>query len=75
MKNLLVLLTVIGVLAAAASAASGSGAGSIVISEVFAAGGNSGAPYTNDYVLLLRSSQVLTPEQSGRRDLTPAPRS
>ena len=52
MKKLLVLLTVIGVLAAAASSASGSGAGSIVVSEVFAAGGNSGAPYTNDYVEL-----------------------
>jgi len=51
MKKLLVLLTVMGVLAAASSA-SGSGAGSIVISEVFAAGGNSGAPYTNDYVEL-----------------------
>ncbi|MDX6481495.1 MAG: hypothetical protein QOG85_2005 [Gaiellaceae bacterium] len=51
MKKLLVLLTVIGVLVAAASA-SGSGAGSIVVSEVFAAGGNSGAPYTNDYVEL-----------------------
>ena len=51
MKKLLVLLTVIGVLAAASSA-SGSGAGSIVVSEVFAAGGNSGAPYTNDYVEL-----------------------
>ena len=51
MKKLLVLLTVTGVLAAASSA-SGSGAGSIVISEVFAAGGNSGAPYTNDYVEL-----------------------
>jgi uncharacterized protein len=52
MKKLLVLLTVIGVLAVAASAASGSGAGSIVVSQVFAAGGNSGAPYTNDYVEL-----------------------
>ena len=51
MKKLLVLLTVIGVLAAASSA-SGSGAGSIVVSEVFAAGGNSGAPYANDYVEL-----------------------
>ena len=51
MKKLLVLLTVMGVLAAASSA-SGSGAGSIVISEVFAAGGNSGASYTNDYVEL-----------------------
>lgn len=51
MKKLLVLLTVIGALAAASSA-SGSGAGSIVVSQIFAAGGNSGAPYTNDYVEL-----------------------
>src|SRR5579862_5594864 len=51
MKKLLVLLTVIGALSVAASA-SGSGAGSIVVSEVFAAGGNSGSPYTNDYVEL-----------------------
>src|SRR5579859_4902665 len=51
MKKLLVLLSVIGVLAAASSA-SGSGAGSIVVSQVFAAGGNSGAPYANDYVEL-----------------------
>jgi len=51
MKKLLALLTVIGALLAAASA-SGSGTGSIVVSEVFAAGGNSGAPYTNDYVEL-----------------------
>src|SRR5579871_1024031 len=51
MKKLLVLLTVIGVLAAASSA-SGSGAGSIVVSQVFAAGGNTGAPYTNDYIEL-----------------------
>jgi Lamin Tail Domain len=51
MKKLLVLLTVIGVLAVAASA-SGSGAGNIVVSEIFAAGGNSGASYTNDYVEL-----------------------
>ena len=51
MKKLLVLLTVLGVLAAASSA-SGSGAGSIVVSQVFAAGGNSGASYVNDYVEL-----------------------
>jgi hypothetical protein len=51
MKKLLVLLSVIGVLAAASSA-SGSGTGSIVVGQVFAAGGNSGAPYTNDYVEL-----------------------
>src|SRR3954452_5870311 len=49
MKKLLALLTVLCVLAAASSA-SGSGAGSIVVSQLFAAGGNSGAPYTNDYV-------------------------
>ena len=51
MKKLLVLLTVICVLAAASSA-SGSGTGSIVVSQAFAAGGNSGAPYSNDYVEL-----------------------
>jgi hypothetical protein len=51
MKKLLVLLTVLGALTAAASA-SGSGAGSIVVSQVFAAGGNSGSPYTNDYAEL-----------------------
>jgi len=51
MKKLLVLLSVIGVLAAASSA-SGSGAGSIVVSQLFAAGGNSGASYANDYVML-----------------------
>ena len=47
MNKLLVLLTVIGVLAAASSA-SGSGTGSIVVSQLFAAGGNAGASYTND---------------------------
>lgn len=51
MKKLLALLTVLGALTAVASA-SGSGAGSIVVSQVFAAGGNSGAPYTNDYIEL-----------------------
>lgn len=51
MKKLLVLLIVIGALSAVASA-SGSGAGSIVVSQVFAAGGNTGAAYTNDYVEL-----------------------
>ena len=51
MKKLLALLTVLGALTAVASA-SGSGAGSIVVSQIFAAGGNSGAPYTNDYVEL-----------------------
>jgi hypothetical protein len=51
MKKLIVLLTVIGVLAAASSA-SGSGTGSVVVSQLFAAGGNSGAAYTSDYVEL-----------------------
>ena len=51
MKKLLALLTVLGALTAVASA-SGSGAGSIVVGQIFAAGGNSGAPYTNDYVEL-----------------------
>jgi uncharacterized protein len=48
---LLVLLSVLALLLAAASAR-GSGSGSIVVGEVFAAGGNSGATYTNDYVEL-----------------------
>jgi hypothetical protein len=49
--HLLVLLSVL-VLPFAAASASGSGSGSIVVSEVFAAGGNSGAAYTHDYVEL-----------------------
>ncbi|HEU5477460.1 MAG TPA: lamin tail domain-containing protein [Gaiellaceae bacterium] len=36
----------------AAASAIGSGSGSLVVAEVFAAGGNSGAAYTNDYVEL-----------------------
>jgi len=48
---LLVLLSALALLLAAASAR-GSGAGSIVVGEVFAAGGNSGAAYANDYVEL-----------------------
>lgn len=51
MKKLLALLTVLCALTAAASA-SGSGAGSIVVSQIFAAGGNSGSPYANDYIEL-----------------------
>jgi hypothetical protein len=49
--HLLVLLPVLVLLLAAASA-SGSGAGNVVVAEVFAAGGNSGAAYANDYVEL-----------------------
>ena len=49
--HLLVLLSALALLLAAASA-SGSGAGSVVVAEVFAAGGNSGAAYANDYVEL-----------------------
>ena len=48
---LLVLLSALALLLAAASAR-GSGSGSIVVGEVFAAGGNSGATYANDYVEL-----------------------
>ena len=48
---LLVLLSALALLLAAASAR-GSGSGSIVVGEVFAAGGNSGAAYANDYVEL-----------------------
>jgi Lamin Tail Domain len=49
--HVLVLLSALALLLAAASA-SGSGAGSVVVAEVFAAGGNSGAAYANDYVEL-----------------------
>jgi len=49
--HVLVLLSALVVSLAAASA-SGSGAGSVVVAEVFAAGGNSGAAYANDYVEL-----------------------
>ena len=49
--HLLVLLSVL-VLPFAAASASGSGSGGIVVSELFAAGGNSGAAYTHDYVEL-----------------------
>ena len=48
---LLVLLSALALLLAAGSAR-GSGSGSIVVGEVFAAGGNSGAAYANDYVEL-----------------------
>src|SRR5579862_787174 len=48
---LLVLLTALALPLAAASARA-SGAGSIVVAEVFASGGNSGAAYANDYVEL-----------------------
>jgi len=51
MKKLLALLTVLAALTAVASA-SGSGAGSIVVAQLYAAGGNSGASYANDYVEL-----------------------
>lgn len=49
--HVLVLLSALALLLAAASA-NGSGAGSLVVAEVFAAGGNSGAAYANDYVEL-----------------------
>ncbi len=45
--HLLVLLSVL-VLPLVAASARGSGSGSIVVAEVFAAGGNSGAAYSND---------------------------
>ena len=51
MKKLLVLLSIVAALLAA-TAAQGSGSGSIVVGEIFAAGGNSGASFTNDYVVL-----------------------
>src|SRR5579884_188379 len=49
--GMLVLLALLALPLAAASAR-GSGAGSIVVGEIFAAGGNTGAAYTNDYVEL-----------------------
>jgi hypothetical protein len=49
--HLLVLLSALALPLAAASA-SGSGAGNVVVREVFAAGGNSGAAFANDYVEL-----------------------
>ena len=49
--SLLVLLALLGLPLAAASAR-GSGAGSIVVAEIYAAGGNAGASYANDYVEL-----------------------
>jgi hypothetical protein len=49
--HLFALLSALALLLAAASA-SGSGAGNVVVAEVFAAGGNSGAAYANDYVEL-----------------------
>jgi uncharacterized protein len=49
--HLLVLLSALALSLAAASAR-GSGSGSIVVAELFAAGGNTGAAYTNDYVEL-----------------------
>ena len=49
--HLLALLSALALLLGAASAR-GSGSGSIVVAEVFAAGGNSGAAYANDYVEL-----------------------
>jgi hypothetical protein len=49
--HLLALLSALALLLAAASAR-GSGSGSLVVREVYAAGGNSGAAYANDYVEL-----------------------
>ena len=49
--HLLLLLSALALSLAAASA-HGSGSGSIVLAEVYSAGGNSGAAYANDYVEL-----------------------
>jgi hypothetical protein len=49
--HLFVLLSLLA-LPLAVAPASGSGAGSIVIGELYASGGNSGAAYANDYVEL-----------------------
>jgi len=48
----LVLLLSMLALPLAAASARGSGSGSIVVGELYAAGGNSGAAYTNDYIEL-----------------------
>ncbi|HZE29420.1 MAG TPA: lamin tail domain-containing protein, partial [Gaiellaceae bacterium] len=48
---LLALLSALSLPLAAASAR-GSGSGSLVVAEVYAAGGNSGAVYANDYAEL-----------------------
>lgn len=54
MKKLIALLpALVLALGAAAAHGTGTGTGSIVVAELFAAGGNSGAPYSNDYVELL----------------------
>jgi hypothetical protein len=49
--HLLVLLSALA-LPLAATSARGSGSGNLVLGEVYAAGGNSGAAYANDYVEL-----------------------
>jgi hypothetical protein len=49
--HLLILLSALALPLAAASAR-GSGSGSIVLGEIYAAGGNSGAAFANDYVEL-----------------------
>src|SRR5512135_97463 len=49
--HLLVLLSALA-LPLAATSARGSGSGSLVVAEVYAAGGNSGAVYANDYAEL-----------------------
>ena len=49
--SLLLLLSALA-LPLAATSARGSGSGSVVVAEIYAAGGNSGAAYTNDYVEL-----------------------
>jgi len=49
--HVLVLLSALALLLAAAPA-SGSGSGGIVVGELYASGGNSGALYANDYVEL-----------------------
>lgn len=53
MKRICVLLLLSALaLPLAAASARGSGSGSLVVAEVYAAGGNTGAAYTNDYVEL-----------------------
>jgi len=54
--HLLVLLSALALPLGAASAR-GSGSGSLVVGELYAAGGNSGAVYTNDYVELFNRGE------------------
>jgi predicted small secreted protein len=51
-RTLLLVSLVVLALPLAAGSSRASGSGNLVLAEIFAAGGNSGAPYANDYVEL-----------------------